>query len=307
MTYTVGQLIAIQPNALDVPRACDAPDFFRPGTLVGIEIEMERYDFLAEDLVYWSCVGDGSLRNNGIEFVSHILGSKDIAPALDEIGPRINKYSDSWRAGIHVHVNVNNLTFAELMSACKLYALLEPLLFTWEGNNRDKSNFCPPWSVLPTHPKALADMLRCINTDHGGYRPTAHDCLQTMKRTIGNLRKYSAVNLASVYKHGTIEFRFMRSSKDVEKIRSFVKLCASIVEVGSGLVGVSPLDTLSSNGADYVVDMIEAPFLKKVKDYERLIWDGVTVANILHAEEIDYVDEDEDAQIDSILDVPLIA
>jgi len=283
MTFKIGQLIGTDVTCGISSRINRGRyPFIGEDALVGIEIEMENFVPPKGSPIYWSCVGDGSLREGGVEFVSRILGSRDVLPALEEIGPVLERCRPSWRAGIHVHVDASRLTLEQVASACRLYALLEPLIFAWEGNGRDKNNFCPPWSVLPSHAENLMNAIACFREleQSGNTDITTHRA--TLLKNISRSHKYISLNLNSLIRLGSLEFRLMQSTKDIEKIGQYVKLCSSIVEVGARSVGESFLDTLSGEGADSIIDMLHLPFLKQVEDYRSLMWEGVHVLNMLY-------------------------
>jgi len=304
MNCSVGHMIRREPrSAIDSGINKSQADFTKPGTLVGIEIEMENYRNLGRNLLYWNYTGDGSLRDNGVEFVSRILGSRDIIPSLLEIEPWLKVCRDSWRAGIHVHVNVANLTVEQVMSVCKLYALMEPLIFAWEGNDRDKNNFCPPWSTIPTHPEALAAAVATIRELTPTKRADPDENLRILTRHLGGLHKYTALNLGCILRFGSIEFRLMRSTQDTNKIAQYVQLCAAIVNTGAESVDSSPLDLLSGAGADHVIDLLGTPFLKQVRDYDALVWEGVHGANIIHVADTPTFIQ---PLVDDVFDTPLL-
>ncbi|MFW3388497.1 UNVERIFIED_CONTAM: hypothetical protein RF648_21140, partial [Kocuria sp. CPCC 205274] len=79
--------------------------------LAGVEIELENLAIEHPSFRYWTAKNDGSLRNNGMEFVcSHPWGGVDLYNAAVEIDGFLfgNNPDDTWRCSTHVHVDVRD-------------------------------------------------------------------------------------------------------------------------------------------------------------------------------------------------------
>lgn len=187
---------------------------------VGIEVEAENF-ILAElnrSFIYahsqhlWKITGDPSLRNNGIELQSFPCSGKNLAMSLDFLN-RINDvvkpdYND--RTGIHVHLNVRDMTVGQWMSLIALYVLYEPALFRFSGG-REHNVYCVP---LRTGSHKLP-LLFCAEKPE-----------EEIVGTVAMGNKYMALNyLPTAKEHfGTVEFRHMVGTSNVGWIKAWVDL-----------------------------------------------------------------------------------
>ncbi len=130
----------VYPRVTSIP----TPD---PSLLYGVELEIENTD---SDLAVpgMRAVEDGSLRNNGWEFVTQPMTLSNpnhcLSSFFDGRGFSDENYSE--RCSVHVHTNCLDLTFSQLAAICMLYQVFEGVLFNFIGNDRDKNIFCVPWS-----------------------------------------------------------------------------------------------------------------------------------------------------------------
>lgn len=190
---------------------------------IGIEIELEgcKYkqefqDYSIDCGAFWGSKQDGSLRNNGVEFVSHLgllISSADIAlDALKkDLDEHLPKCEANVRTGLHIHFNIQGRSLYTLANILTLYALTEPAWFKISGNRAD-SIFCVPWFL---NRKTLGNVLSNLLTtvQQGNYRYWKWR----------NYSKYCALNLSTIPIFGTIEFRHHVGTKDPETIMRWIK------------------------------------------------------------------------------------
>lgn len=182
---------------------------------VGVEIEAEhnkRPDALPDELnKYWRAEADGSLRKNGIEFVMREPRKADIAKkAVKLLGKELDQYGvlNTGRAGIHVHVNVGDLTARQFANFVTLFHSVEPLVVNWCGKYRRGNLFCLRLQdaeyIVDKFTEALEkEDLRILHTDD---------------------IRYASINLKAVQQYGSVEFRCMRSDGNWNDICTFVDL-----------------------------------------------------------------------------------
>lgn len=203
---------------------------------------------------------DGSLRNNGIELVTPPLRGENVSTAIrymctlaDEQG-----WQASNRAGIHVHIDVQTLTIPELLNVLATYTLVEPALFRWIGEGRHDSLFCKAWTddSVTEELEQYIQHLNMIERDGGGALWRMHT-------------RYTALNLESIRKYGTIEFRQMRSTLDPDRM---IKWC-NIIQVMRSWAVANPLTR------ERVSEFNSATILREVF--------GPTLGNELHYSEFD--------------------
>ena len=118
-------------------------DKFVSSSLVGVEFELEGMNrFRVDDpefAAYWKIVEDGSLRDGGKEFVlSRPFAGADLDKALSLFDKHVSKSGHdikiSDRTSVHVHIDVRDLTFAQL-------TIFETALFNMAGETRANNIF----------------------------------------------------------------------------------------------------------------------------------------------------------------------
>lgn len=189
---------------------------------IGLEVEAENLRYSGNsslsdgdcDMLYaagWRIDGDGSLRDDGREFkFASPLCGWDVTVALDKFF-EIVSFSPSHRAGVHIHVDWTTTDDADTLATLMAIAYaLEPALFAIAGEGRKESSFCRPLHELD--PERLAGALRT-----GSFEWIYNNVLPGIGR-------YYGVNLASISKHGTVEFRHFPSLCDRHKIETWIKL-----------------------------------------------------------------------------------
>jgi hypothetical protein len=192
------------------------------GPKVGIELEYEDCKLGLTDIdpSYWRVDTHHSLRNGGLELISIPLSIAQTAPALDSAERMIKsmKGKATKRCGVHVHLNVSDLTLMQLWQIMTYNTLLEPFIFAQFAKNREDSHFCvPTWTNTELQRRMYDDATRL----HKGWaKPRgvyAHDGLTMLKTS-----KYSARNVAAIKKFGTLEFRQHRGSTDMNEVYRWV-------------------------------------------------------------------------------------
>lgn len=182
------------------------------GGEIGLEIECESDAFKDDSMGYkhWKVVEEGSLRN-GREYVliSPIL-LKDLDNVLSEFEKNTErtKFKNSIRTSVHVHVNVLRETLLNVVNILTAYWLLEDALVSLNGPNREGNLFCLRAKDAEWLPMTVIDEIRRKQLFHSssedGYR-------------------YSAINLASLKRFGSLEFRFIRGTTDTREISVWVR------------------------------------------------------------------------------------
>lgn len=196
----------------------------------GIEIEIEGVTSLVVPTeenqeipiqgTNWLYKRDGSLRNNGMEFVTKPTHISDQNESLRvfETWKAAHHWMPSDRCGIHVHVDARDYTHAELKNLVTLYCLMEPLMFDFVGKEREESIFCVPWY------RSQSDLNWYINEVYR-YTRIADLGAALSRETC----KYAALYLAPLATFGTVEFRHAPTWKDIMKTDTWAKMCVDVV------------------------------------------------------------------------------
>lgn len=182
------------------------------GQLIGIEVEAENFHGVASntELDYiWKRETDGSLRNNGIEFISRPIKVEHARYAVELLmKSQLEPLDFSLRTSVHVHMDVRDNTYEQLLNLIYLYIVFEDSLFRYAGDFRKKSIFCVPiketmW-LLSSRMVHVPDIIM-----------------------EGNVwMKYTAMNLLPVSRQGTVEFRHLQGSGEVKYISTWIELLA---------------------------------------------------------------------------------
>lgn len=190
-----------------------------PSRPVGLEFEFENVRMPGELFLanlgyqcYWEDHEEGSLQN-GREFVTRPERVGVIEPILAEFLDRAKAegFEASWRAGLHVHVQTSDLNSDELFRLLLLYSLFEPSLYSWVGIERSKTRFCKPWWQSYQH---LGNLVRALGQEN---KPKS-------LKEIDNSMRYSALNAAALWKYGTLEFRHMGATFDLNRIMTWLHI-----------------------------------------------------------------------------------
>lgn len=182
---------------------------------VGIEIEVEKVKAFNDPFLVWIYKADGSLRNNGLEWISYPIKGDCISAALLEFYSLLTKtHHFSPRTSLHFHFDVRHLNVDQLTSVVLTYLSVESLLYKFVGGDRDKSVFCVPLYQTDMV-NELVNYLRMKFREHrtGEYR-------------------YAGLNLDAVKKFGTIEFRHLGGTSDVSRIMTWINLLMCVYNYG---------------------------------------------------------------------------
>ena len=189
----------------------------------GIEIEAEgvRDPFYIPEGHYEP---DGSLRNNGMEYISTILPGASLAKAwhnnviqkLQEIGA-----SFSQRCGVHIHIDFREKSDTEVKDFIHKYLLMERRICSIIGHGRDKNTFCLPW------------------LDNDGDFTYIKDYFTGRRRRsfLENTSKYTALNLRPLAYQGSIEFRMLPTIPDTN-------LFSQVVDIFEDLQNLTPTEVI---------------------------------------------------------------
>lgn len=173
-------------------------------TVIGLENEIENVHVISNAYQdFYTKTTDGSLRNNGLEFVSHPIKAKWVPQALDNLFCSIHSKAEyTSRTSIHVHMNVRTFTTEELKTLIYLYFICEPIFFSFVKPERKENIYCVPLIECP--------YLQI--TDQFFYDGAT------------NWTKYTAFNVLPVSSKGTVEFRHLHGTNNKEEIINWVNL-----------------------------------------------------------------------------------
>lgn len=187
---------------------------------VGIEIETEGKRLPKVDSELWRSDKDGSLRGEAWEYVlKEPVHADDVHKALLALKYEWHKnkseVKDSPNAGVHVHINVTDLTVTQLYNFISLYLVLEEVLIDKCGPDRIGNLFC----LRASDAEYLLDVI----TD--SIRQTDLDVFHT-----DDLR-YAAINLKALGDYGSVEFRAWPSNGDLAGVEWWASVLMNLKQV----------------------------------------------------------------------------
>ena len=208
--------------------ACE--DVYDNTCVTGIEIEAEgvnNHKYINPH--FWDLTRDGSLRNNGLEFVSQPLAGEALRLALDnfQYTQKIaGGYKYSHRTSVHIHIDIRKLDWESLLTFILLYTMFERPLVKWAGPEREENIFCLPL-YKAEQPldflSSLVDRLRRFDGEHVRCR----SFLRQMLRRNGHV-KYGAINFEAMEERGTLEFRSLAGTGDTSRILTWINVLQRI-------------------------------------------------------------------------------
>lgn len=189
------------PTALKIPSK----------ELVGIEVEVENvHDWKTSDI--WSAKEDGSLRNYGVEYISIPIPADTVHQALlhlfHDLLPEDPVFSK--RTSIHIHLNIQDLNVEEIKYLIYLYTIFEKCFYRLVEKERRQSIFC-----IPLQDTQLLNIIK-------------------HKKLLDPLRlswhKYCGLNILPIKTLGTLEFRHLHGTNNLEFITDWVTLIVYMKE-----------------------------------------------------------------------------
>ena len=248
---------------------------------VGIEIEAEtlsdevfpqRTDALRE---FWRAEADGSLRGNSIEYVfKKPFSLKESKKALlvlrEALDSRNIVIEDSIRAGVHVHVNCQDMTCEQVLRFIAIYYSLENILVKWCGKNRTNNLFCL------RNMDAEGAIMRVANSLRGP---------EWASGLVSNNIRYASLNASSLMKYGSLEFRALRTENDFTKTYKWAELLVHLKNKSLEFSSVEEvLEQFSMQGPRGWAEDILGDFYEEVSNYENFekeVWVGIRYAQDL--------------------------
>lgn len=179
-------------------------------SVIGVELENEWIKEPPDwpKAVNFIKTDDASLRYYGVEYVSKPLPYtkyKDYLGSLcKQLKEKLEPPTNSIRTSIHVHFDVTQYSFIDVLNFATCYWILEGFLSSFAGSHRQGNLFC-------LRLKDAIHIQSYIKEILSEYK------LKTSTLLSSDLR-YASVNFAALQKFGTLEFRLMRGTIDFDEI-----------------------------------------------------------------------------------------
>ena len=189
------------------------------GFKYGVEIEIEGEN-LCGDLTHWRKDYDPSLKSaENAEYVTRNPENYDVTvhnvrSLYQTLGKRKSVIYDSVRAGVHIHINVQDNTWKELFTFLSVYFTVENVMTKWCGKGRSGNHFC----LRSKDAEYLQEVILDAATSKNFRKLKTEDI------------RYSTLNLLSLFKYGTIEFRALRTPLDPDTIVKWIDIITHLWE-----------------------------------------------------------------------------
>lgn len=240
---------------------------------IGVEVEVESNTRLSS-CTGWRLVGDGSLRGDySGEYV--FQGPVDESTAIERVKDLQKVFLKSevyetYRAGVHLHVNVRDLTPKQLMVFIAFCYVFEEALVDWCGTTRSGNHFC----------------LRMVDAEG----PLEYVCQwyknnYKMDYLDTDAIRYAATNLNPIVKYGSIELRSLPTTVTLDNIIPWMQVYLHIKK--KSLEYENPafiMENFSGAGAEaFAKEFLEEHFdmIKGQNELEQKLWRGMRFAQDL--------------------------
>lgn len=180
----------------------------------GIEIECEGNNLTPIDSQYWRTEDDGSLRGRFPESRCEYVLKKPLKykSAMLAVGHLLNQqradveFNFSFRTSVHIHVNVSDMEWEEYLAFCYTWLLCEGPLMDFCGESRKANRFC----LRSRDSEGVVDIILKLIND------------ATFVNIQENDVRYAALNVGATAKYGSLEFRGMRGTTDVDVLSKWM-------------------------------------------------------------------------------------
>lgn len=184
---------------------------------LGVEVEVEGGNLPQLNGDNWRTEHDGSL-NGGTEYVMNRPKSiQDTYRDLDFLSEKLADADvvETVRAGVHVHINVQSMEINKVFALITAFGMLEGALLRFCGDTRVGNLFCLRMIDAQYLPYSLYNIAKS-----GDYIALKDEVF-----------RYCAVNVCSIPKYGSLEFRSMRSTQDFNVIKDWCAILMTLRDV----------------------------------------------------------------------------
>lgn len=246
---------------------------------VGIEIETElnrQPAITPKANTFWRADNDGSLRGYSKEWVlKKPCLAKDVSSRLKLLQSSFDyhkmKIKPSIRAGVHIHLNVQQLAVRDVFKLMTVYYPIETVLAKFCGEGREGNLFC----------------LRARDANHIIQCAEWALSFNDLNRIRGDEFRYAALNFQSLFTYGSVEFRGLATESSFDNIEQWVDILLRIKEyalkVDSGwdtlhrISGVGPRQWLEEVVGEKYAKQLDYPDLE-----DDIIKDSRNIQNLCY-------------------------
>ena len=196
---------------------------------LGIEIEVEKAN-AGGALKWWDITGDGSLRDNGLEFITKGgVGFDDTDKAILEYLDYISKrkgFTHNYRTSIHVHINVAPLTVPQWQRLLMVYLMVEGTFYRMGGEWRRSSPYCIPVSESAVMFDRVMSAITYNVTDSNSF-------MRCINKFNDVSNKYCGLGLFRMKDLCTVELRMHEGTNEATRISALMEACKSLYDIAT--------------------------------------------------------------------------
>jgi hypothetical protein len=197
----------------------------KTGDLYGIELECEGrnvdWDRTPDITKSWSPHRDGSLRNNHGEACEWVFkGPATYKKSCERVGLLFDYFDKreaqlvpSNRTSTHIHFNMGDKHGYQFVNLFILFTIFEDLLDRFCGEDRKGNLFC----LSSRHAEEQLEWFKAA-------------CFERFALNFREEQRYCSLNLASINKFGTVEFRGMRGVDNREDMLAWLSIVRELCE-----------------------------------------------------------------------------
>lgn len=201
------------------------------------------------------------------------LALNKLESALESHGSEVY---ESARTGVHVHVNVQEMSPRQLFTFITSYLVLEEVLTRFCGKDREGNLFClracdADWSIEQYVRAAALKDFNYISTEH---------------------LRYGALNPTSLHKYGSLEFRAMRGTANFDTVHKWASILVGIRDSSKMFKDpTSVIENFSDGGEHAFLRMLVGPC---AEDLSRLCPDLTSLlrSGVRNAQDVAYASAD---------------
>lgn len=227
----------VEIEAFNVPMG----EVARAVMAAGVECHVEGYNHTTRP--HWKVVTDRSLDGlrGAFELVSPVLEGAEgirqvvvVCEVLNRLGAKVNK-----SCGLHVHVDARDLEVGPLKSLVQQFIKYESCFDKMVPASRRNNVFC----------KSLRGRFASLDAALGTVGAAQSI---TSLRGLFDCDRYHKLNLESLVRHGTVEFRQHAGTTDAEKITAWIGLVVGMVN------RCAKAPVVKAHGAGVLRDLLKA-------------------------------------------------
>jgi len=210
---------------------------------------------------------DGSLNDGGVEFVSNALNGDGLFKNIDNFCGELKDrgYYIDTSCGLHIHIQINKRC-EELKKIYLFYNKFEDYFFEMVSKSREDNHYCDRLKRI-YHSLDKKDIPKIKNNTEFKkllYETANYNRIKGYVKDKWNGKRYSWLNLHSVFYRNTLEIRIHNGTIDKEKIKNWFRIHLIILNFLRGL-NVETTFNLPKN-KDFFLSLFDGDLKDYIKD-----------------------------------------